>query len=349
MPKRPTFTPIETPDGWMVSVPPSMSGNNRRERKFFDKPTDAERYAKRLRGDYANGMRGNVIESSLARQAADAARVLAPYGITLMDAANLAVRHHLATKNSETFGDRYRAFVAENESHWRDRYALDMGKVERWVGTDFMSLPLPDITDERIDAALRANGADAASTVRSRRVMVRAVVNAKEKNRRKTDTYIMTHRECAKMIRACRDRAEVRAVALLLFAGIRPNKEFGELGRLNWSDVGKERITIHPEVSKTDSDRFIPITPRLARLLRGHPKEGTVVPPNWPRRIQAIRAAAGIAGKQDAPRHTYASHHLVEFGEMATKQAIGHTAGSTTLFKHYARAVTPEAGKLYFR
>ena len=333
----------------MISVPPAMSGNGRRERKFFTKLSDAERYAKRLRGDYANGMRGNVIESGLARQAADAARLLEPYGISLIDAAKLAVRHHIATKNSETFGDRYRTFVAENESHWRDRYALDMAKVEKWVGAAFMALPLPDITDERIDMALRENGAAATSTVRSRRVMVRAVVNAKEKVRRKTDTYIMTHRECAKMIRACRDRAEVRAVALLLFAGIRPNKEFGEIGRLDWSHVGPDHITIHPEVSKTASDRFIPITPRLARLLRGHPEEGTVVPPNWPRRIQVIRAAAGIAGKQDAPRHTYASHCLAAYGEKATKEAIGHTAGSSTLFKHYARAVTPKIGKLYFR
>lgn len=52
--------------------------------------------------------------------------------------------------------------------------------------------------------------------------MVRAVINAKEKVRRKDDTYIMSHRECSRMIRGCRDRAEVRAVALLLFAGVRP-------------------------------------------------------------------------------------------------------------------------------
>ena len=58
----------------MVSVPPAMSGNGRRERKFFIKLADAERYAKRLRGDDANGLRGNVIESGLARQAAAAAR-----------------------------------------------------------------------------------------------------------------------------------------------------------------------------------------------------------------------------------------------------------------------------------
>lgn len=349
MPKRPSFTPIETVNGWMVSVPPSMSGSNSRERKFFDKSADANRYAKRLRGDYAAGMRGNVIESGLARQAADAARLLEPHGLTLIDAAKIAIRHHLATTNSQTFGDRYRAFVAENESHWRDRYAIDMTKMERWVGTEFMALPLPDITDGRIDAALRENGAAAISTVRSRRVMVRAVINAKEKTRRKTDTYIMTHRECAKMIRACRNRAEVRAVALLMFAGVRPNAPHGELARIDWADVGTDRITIRPTVSKTASDRFIPITPRLARLLRGHPLKGTILPPNWARRIQTIRAFAGIAGKQDAPRHTYASHHLVAFGEMPTKQAIGHTANSTTLFKHYARAVTPEAGKLYFR
>ncbi len=34
---------------------------------------------------------------------------------------------------------------------------------------------------------------------------------------------------------------------------------------------------------------------------------------------------------------------------MDVVQVALSTAGSTTLFKHYARAVTPEAGKLYFR
>src|ERR1019366_8849952 len=103
MPKRPDFKPVETTRGWMVSIPPSMSADGRRERKFHAKESDAERFAKTLRSQYAQGLRGSVVDPGLGRQAAEAYRLLEPHGISLLDAAKLAVSHHLAAKNSETF------------------------------------------------------------------------------------------------------------------------------------------------------------------------------------------------------------------------------------------------------
>jgi integrase len=155
----------------------------------------------------------------------------------------------------------------------------------------------------------------------------------------------MTVKQCAAMLRACRSAAERHAVSLLMFAGIRPD---GELGRIDWADVGADNIVVHPETSKTGSDRFIPLTARLRRLLRGHPASGSVIPPNWQRRVQAIRKAAGIAGEQDITRHTFASHFLACHSEDETKRAMGHTQNSQTLFRHYRRAVTTEAGRKYF-
>ena len=123
----------------------------------------------------------------------------------------------------------------------------------------------------------------------------------------------------------------------------------GELSKLDWQDIDADHITIHPDTSKTDSDRHITITPRLRRLLRGHPAEGSVVPPNWHRRIQAIRKAAGIAGDQDIARHTFGSAYCVAFGVEAAKLAMGHTPNSETLFRSYFRAVKPAAAAKYFR
>lgn len=61
----------------------------------------------------------------------------------------------------------------------------------------------------------------------------------------------------------------------------------------------------------------------------------------------SIRKAAGVTA-HDVTRHTFASHFLAWQGEASTKNAMGHTAGSSTLFRHYRRAVTEEAGKTYF-
>lgn len=137
---------------------------------------------------------------------------------------------------------------------------------------------------------------------------------------------------------------------MLLFAGIRPDAQDGEISKLEWSAVKGGKIYVSPEVSKTDTERIIPIRPRLARLIKGHPKDGSVMPTGWAKRIQAIRRAAGMNDPkfQDATRHAFASHHLVGYGEASTQAAMGHTEGSRTLFKHYRAAVPEEAGKKYF-
>lgn len=148
-------------------------------------------------------------------------------------------------------------------------------------------------------------------------------------------------------LRACEGREQVRAVALLLFAGIRPDAESGEISRLDWSAVGKTEIYVCKKTSKV-GDRHVPITPRLRRLIRGHPAAGPVRPAGWKRTWQRIRKAAGIGDMQDVTRHTFASNLLAAFGEAEAKQAMGHTAGSTVIFRHYRRAVTEAGGKKYF-
>ncbi|MEX1116795.1 MAG: hypothetical protein WEB53_16225 [Akkermansiaceae bacterium] len=97
-------------------------------------------------------------------------------------------------------------------------------------------------------------------------------------------------------------------------------------------------------------DRHIPITRRLRRLLRDHPASGPVILANWRRVYKQLWAAVDeIAGKQDITRHTFASHYLAAFGEMPAKSAMGPTAGSSTLFRHYRQAVTEVAGEKFFR
>jgi integrase len=345
----PKFAVIQTPHGYMVSVPGNMSSSGNRVRKFFPIATDAEKFAASLRKKYREGRRGGVIPHELAVMAGTAAEILEPHGVTILDAARSFIERMKNTGSSETFAERYDRALLDNEEHWSDRYKLDMERLPRWVGKGFMSKRLCDITTEVIESALRAHGAASQSTLDTRKRYVSAVMNHKTRHRKKTHIEIMTPRQCGQMLRACESPQERRAVALLLFAGIRPSADDGEISRLGWEAVGKSEIFVSREVSKT-SDHHIPITPRLRRLLRGHPTEGPVVPANWRRVYKRIRSAVdGIAGKQDITRHTFASHYLAAFGEQATKQAMGHTAGSSTLFRHYRAAVTESAGVRYFR
>jgi integrase len=349
MARRPELKAAKTESGWMVSIPPKMTASGKRERRFFgENENKAERFASSLRTKFNSGLRGSVLDAATALQAQEALKILAPLNVSLVEAARLVEAQAKATGSRETFRERWERYQSAHELNWREIYASEIAKIPQWVGEEFMEMRIYSITNESIESALMANGSKAKSTLKRRSTIIRAVISGKSKERRADKIEVMTAGQCGAMLRACEDAAERRAVALLLFAGIRPDVEFGEISRLDWACVGENEIYIAHDVSKTGTDRHIPITPRLCRLLRGHPKEGGVLPANWKRKCDRLRKAAGISGKSDITRHTFASHFLAAYGEKAAKSAMGHTAKSDTLFRHYRRAVTEAAGKKYF-
>lgn len=347
MARQPKFNPTETRFGWMISIPESMSSTGKRERRFFETDKLAIAFGKKLRSEFNAGMRGGVIPFALAMDAAEASRLLEPFGITLLDAVKMAVTRLTATGSAETFQERYDRALLANEGRWSDRYENDMGKLPRWVGKPFMATRLAEIDDMAIVAALKANGAGSQSTLDTRGRYVSAIIGHRDRHHKSTEIRILSMAQCEALVTACQSPEERRAVGLLLWAGIRPDAEDGEISRLQWENVRKTEIYVPSDTSKTGTDRHIPITPRLRRMISGHNPDGPVVPANWKRVYQRLRKDGGVTG-QDVLRHTFASHFLAAFGDMATKQAMGHTAGSDTLFRHYRRAVTEADGKRFF-
>lgn len=346
MPAPPKFLPKKTAKGWCVSVPPSMSADGKRHRTYFESETAAIRYGQKLRGQHNTGMRSGMISYSLALQAEEAEKILKDSGITLPEAARIAVRSLGSAADRETLRDRWKRAMASGETRWSDRYKIDIAKVPRWVPS-IMDRPCGTLGRESIEEALQAAGPLSRSTIDARAARVLAVLNFREKHRKTAAISILSPERCGKLLRACETREEIRAVALLLFAGVRPDSEHGEISRLDWSAVGEVEIYLSPDVSKV-GDRHVPISRRLARLLRGRPESGPVIPANWKRVWTRIRRLAGIT-EQDITRHTFASNFLAAHGEEAAKAAMGHTRGSDTLFRHYRRAVTKAAGERFFR
>jgi integrase len=348
MARIPEFNAVDTPHGWMVSIPANMTATGQRKRKYFQGKTAAEKFAASLRQQHTAGARGSVIPISLANQAIEATRILEGSGVSLVEAARLAVARIATTSSKETFKDRYARALLWGESHWRPRYQLDMERVPRWVPS-LMPVACGVIDRQRIEEALQEGGALARSTIDMRARYVLAILGFRERHRKSSTIHILTADEKEALLDACKTPAEKRAVALLLYAGIRPDAESGEIARLDWSNVGTKEIYVPADASKTGTDRIIPIQPVLRRALKGHPKTGTVIPANWKRTWARIRKDAGIGHMQDVLRHTFASHYLAAFGEDATKAAMGHAANSSTLFRHYRRAVTEKDGKAFFK
>lgn len=348
MARAPKFKAIKTPGGWMVSIPQGMTATGERKRRYFPGKTEAEKFAAALRKSHASGMRGGLIPVSLAHQAAEAERILDGSGISIVEAARLAVARIATTASKETFRERYSRAMLWGEMHWSDRYRTDMERLHRWVPS-LMPVACGVIDRPRIEQALQEAGTLARSTLDMRARYVLAVIGFRERHRKSEVIHMLTPDQQEAVLEACQTHDERRAVALLLYAGIRPDAESGEISRLEWQHVGAADIYVPQEASKTGSDRHIPITPALRRELQGHPTSGSVAPSGWRRAWRRIRKEAGIGHMQDVLRHTFASHYLAAYGEDATKQAMGHTAGSSTLFRHYRRAVTESQGREFFQ
>jgi integrase len=332
----------------MVSVPPSMAADGRRHRKFFATEREAARYASKLRGAHNAGQRAGLISANLAIQAQEAIKILEPTGIGLVEAAKIVARQMAASGSQETFRKRYKRVLLAGEGRWSDRYELEMARVPRWVPEKFLDMPCGTIDRAVIEMALVEDRELKRATLEMRARMILAVLHYRERHRKSSEIKILTLTEVEKVLSHCQSVEERRVVALLAFAGIRPDAESGEIARLGWEAVGAKEIYIAPATSKTGSDRHIEITPRLRAELKDHPASGPVLPAGWRRSWQRIRKAAGIAGEQDILRHSFASHYLADTDEARAKAAMGHTAGSSTLFRHYRRAVTQADGLAYF-
>lgn len=134
------------------------------------------------------------------------------------------------------------------------------------------------------------------------------------------------------------------AYALLLFAGLRPK----ELTRLCWGNVRDGFVHVTADIAKTRQVRNVELNGTLAAWLRAfRPRNAgdfdRVVPANWVRKDKDTRAAAGVAGRPDVCRHSYATYYLAAYGSVdALKSNMGHSRGSEVLFVHYRAAATPE-------
>ncbi len=118
------------------------------------------------------------------------------------------------------------------------------------------------------------------------------------------------------------------AVALLIFAGIRPR----EVRRLTWQDIDLQEntITIRSQCSKTGGVRQVEIMPQLKRILLSYKPQPQqkICPSNWQWRWRKIRDNSGFRGRwvQDVLRHTYASFFAKCFKDLARLQVnMGHS------------------------
>lgn len=134
------------------------------------------------------------------------------------------------------------------------------------------------------------------------------------------------------------------------FAGLRTS----ETARLQWEDIRLGEGELYVRQGKTkNAERWVKIQRPLDQYLATLPAQsGLVLPASKNTKLRAKRATmkrAGVDIPRNALRHSYGSHHLVEFGEPSkTATEMGHHSPQVT-YSAYRKAVTRAQAAEYWR
>jgi integrase len=397
MPKLPSFSPL--PSGnpsrpWVINVPAKWSESGKRERQFFESKARAKthgdlqtiRIAKQKVKEADQGPLLSPVEREIA---AAIFRLLAdrPPHVAL-DMVAAQIDREAARTASVTVARLFELYMAECEVKTRKGRKLSESyrTQVKYTGPRFSAIHdivLTDLTRLEIEECIQTVSPAMRNSLI--RVIAAALEFGKDKGWckenpargiQKSDTGeleigILTPLQAAKLmvatIRLFPDL--VPAMALMLFAGIRPQRE---ITRLRWEHIRlKDKVIFMPgEITKTGFQRYVQIEPNLAAWLQWHINQerackGPVVilihrttrknDKNHPRQhsfrnqLEAIRAEARITPwPQDGARHSYASYWMaINRDEDQCRDNMGHRT-KDELQKHYRKHVQEAVAKRYF-
>ena len=376
--KAPRITPVfdENRNRWRLSVPKKYSLSGKRERKFFKTKRQADIEAERLKAMLEEwGAKSRKIDADLATDAQKAHEILLSAGIedSLSSIANAFVEQAKVRSASVSFEAAFDAYRQSRQDHRKTYlYSIEriIGKVTQVLG----QTNLRDITGEKIEKVLEQHFPNPSTFDNALRTLSPLFSMAQKRSPawidhnpcngiekrvrgRKGPVAILTIRESRQLIAACADLTSdtslpdnlkvnasdaLSAVCIMLFAGVRP----AEIKRLTWRNLDLEEGTlfIANTAAKTDRSREIAMPETLIAWLKfaetNNDESMLICPPNWDRKIKAIRHKAGIAKSgKDQLRKSFASYHLQAFGDVnATRSIMGHETDEV-FFTNYRNAV----------
>lgn len=371
---RTTKLPIsQTSTGsWRYDLPAPLSPTGKRQRKTFETKMLAEisRQAD-LERNRIYGTEAYMLKASQAADAVKAIEILEPYEKTLTDAARFYSEWRTQQASSKAFAEvwleRVEALTGRSCSYLRT-----VEHVGSKLLPEFGKKLVCNITHDELRTVLNqayptAHGFNAALRTLAPAFKLAvtegwATENPCDRIRKKQtgrhEIKILTLSQCRKVMSSAIDyrtredfpdfvrvdaRGAVPALALMLFAGVRPG---GEITRLEWDDIDLEAGTVFVSnrKAKTDRSRHFTLPDTCKAWLEQTPvidRTGKITPPNWKRCWQAIRRNAGISDLQDGLRKTFASCHLQHFGDVnLTRSIMGHEQGDV-LFTNYRGLIKP--------
>lgn len=356
---------------WCYDLPPVFSETGKRQRKTFKNKKLAElaRTAD-LEAHKLYGTERAILNAAQTLDAKKALELLQPYGASLTVAAAAYAQVREREKASRPFADLWKHFLATRERK-SDKHYSSLKALGEKLAPEIGQMLVAKIDHDTLRTALRKCYPTAFGfNLALRSVSPAFNMAVKEgwatenpcKRIDKVDTgrreiEVLTLNQCRKLFEACKDYRQdetlkeyqrvdctdaAPAMALLLFAGVRPN----ELVRLDWGDIdmAAKTVLVRNTKAKTDRTRYFSMPDTLfdwLNLVPSAERSGQLVPPSWKRVNAVVRKKAGIDGMHDVCRKTFATAHLGAFNDVnLTRSIMGHEVGDV-LFSHYRGLMKP--------
>ncbi len=375
------FTPKNSPHGWRINIPAMISQTGKRQQLFYRTQKLALAAAEDLKKKKEDfGVQARAISPSLAEKATAAANLLAPYGIDILEAAQIVAGmrdKEAASKPLATAIDEWLMECEVLRTKTQQGYRQTASRLKDALGERLLA----SLTPAELQEALAPVGTPPTSA-KSHVDRGRAFWNwAADKGWCSAKTYqgvklpksqiqtgeisILTPTEVKALLSAAEKffPTSVASYALQLFAGIRAE----EMPRLAAHHVSLDGIELPAEVTKKGRRRHITPNETMTAWLTKYPFQPCA---NWKRVDRAVRYLAGWnlspdklvipewiqkdkVPRPDWPqnglRHSHASYAVANGASIDTLLfEFGHTSKPDVLRSHYVgRASKKQAAEFF--
>ena len=339
--------------------------NGKGGRRYFKLKSDAKTFMEQMAVEIENhGTAAGALNERERSEYLECREALRPFGISLRDAVRM-LKPQLAQRNKSCLvPDAVKELLkAKKADGLSDRYFKDLGSRLGIFAREFSETPVSDFDSARIDDWLRGLGLKAVTRNNYRRILAvffsfavgrnwtlsNPVEQSSKAKEGRGKVGILTPEEARRLLEVA-DNEILPAIALGLFAGLRPESE---IWRMDWSHIDLKGRLIDVEQSKTETGkRYVKIEDNLFAYLSPYAKASGPISPTGDKYFHFLKKARDEAKLVEWPadclRHSFGSYHFAHFKNIGLTMAeMGHTIPKTFL-KHYRERVKPEIASKFW-
>jgi integrase len=352
---------------WYISIPPRLSDTGKRQRCYYETKEEALGASRLIKVRKENhGTAAKLLSPADEQQAVSALKLLRNSGCTTQ--LTVIVGEYLERLRrkslSKPLDEAWDAYLNRGDKVLSEVHRKSLVATKKRLVALHAKL-VAEISANDIETCL----GDAAPTYRNAMLReIRSVLNWCMSGARKwltanpandcefaavdrtKEVRIYTPTEIRKLMRATVEKHPdlVPAVALMTFAGVRPDHLDGEIVKLEWGQIlyddrHHKRIELPGGITKTGKQRSVNIRPALLSWLQWHiHRGGTPVGLVCPVKGQALRKKmrevfeeSKVTRIQDGFRHSFASYLAPVDGLDVVETELGHQGGREVLNRHY--------------